>query len=272
MICLQCKQKVKDFYAFKKSCQSYHQNIPDNESDIEIIDDANIPSTSPKNASLNNATLQTLINLNYKIYSHVQAIETRVDELGGIKQTDEETEDASVDYEDDDADGEAVLEEIKSYNPRLKVPMATKSTKQRKGGLKPRIMRQLRNGTTEKPPDFPENIYFTTVEEVIAFEHILHDNLEHKQYFKNFMSNSLALKHHDFRSFIRHSLDLLMTRQTQITFTFANLRNLNSIDLLLELSCEIYPEIEKEQTLSYLRKHVFNKRSYYGSRLTDECH
>lgn len=250
---------------FKKHSQDYHQSQTPNESDIEIIDDEEVPSTSKKTSSaLNNGTVQALIILNQKIYSHVKVIGTKIDELG-VRQEEEAAEEISVDDNEDDE----VLEEIKSYNPQLQIPMATKSTKQFKS-FKPRSMQPYSNGTTAvKPPNFPANIYFTSVEEVVAFEHVLHDNREHKQYFKTIMNNSVALKHHDFRSFIRHSLDLLMTRQTQITFTFASLRNLNSIDLILDLSCELYPEVEKEQALMYLRKHVFNKRSYYGSRLTE---
>lgn len=221
-----------------------------------------LPTFSSKldRAQNKNHSIQTIVNINNKIFDKVQEISNKIDEIRGIKHEDEAF---SINEDDDD------LEVIKSYDPQVKTPMATKSTTT---VTKPNVRNfntSQRNGFV-KPPDFPESIYFTSVEDVVAFDYILHDNNENKQYFKNIINRSVSLKHHDFRSFIRHSLDLLMTRQTQITFTFANLRSLNSIDLLLDLACANYPEVEKDQTLLYLRKHVFNKRSYYGNKMNDE--
>lgn len=125
--------------------------------------------------------------------------------------------------------------------------------------------KQLIFNPTNKPAGFPENIHFSRVEDVVAFDYLLYNNPNNKIYFKELIKRNIS-KIGDYRSFLRSSLNFLMARDTQVSFTFKSLLNLNSVDTLLELALELYPNANRDTIIKYLRNHLFNKKNYVSKK------
>lgn len=255
-ICPQCKNKIKEFYVFKKSCQRFNATSI-LEPDVDIQEDPlSTQGMARHSSSVRHESIEQLINLNHKIYSQINTIENKIDQMRGAEvgaDNDEDTGDMS-----DDDDSKLFTQFTTQFHepsgPSINLSPQTRIEQ-----------KQMVFSAMNKPSGFPDNIHFTRVEDVVAFDYLLYNNPSNKNYFKELIRRNIS-KIGDYRSFLRSSLNFLMARDTQVSFTFKSLLNLNSVDILLELALEIYPNTNRDTIIKYLRNHLFNKKNYVSKK------
>jgi hypothetical protein len=245
---------VTDFYFFKSRCQENHKShkIPiqkhkpstSNAPDIQILD-SDTEEETPQKTPLESETIDMLLDLNHKILNLVKTLENKVDDLRRTCSAIEE-ENEREDNDGDDSDSPVLIED----EERIFFP----STSQSDGG-----------SMLLRPPKFPENILSKTVEEVIAFDYLLHDEESNQRYFEELLKRKIYHKN-DFKNFLRGGLDMIMSRDVQVQFSFSNLCSLNSINILSRVTESLFPTISRENMDKYLKKHFFNKKSYLNTR------
>lgn len=240
---------MKDFYMFKKSCQRF------NASSIEINDEPLAAKHS--SSSVRPEAIEQLINLNHKIYSQMQAIENKIDQMRGADVGEGNDEDTGDMSDDDDS---KLFTQFTTQFHEPSGPSIQLSPQQLRNEQKQVVFNPM-----NKPAGFPENIHFSRVEDVVAFDYLLYNNSGNKIYFKELIKRNIS-KIGDYRSFLRSSLNFLMARDTQVSFTFKSLLNLNSVDILLELALELYPNANRDTIIKYLRNHLFNKKNYVSKK------
>jgi hypothetical protein len=250
---------MKDFYIFKKSCQKFNATAI-LEPNVEIQEDP-LSSRNAKrdsSAAVRPESIEQLINLNHKIYSQIQTIENKIDQMRGADLGGEMEDGDTGDMSDDD-DSKLFTQFTTSFH-EPSGPSINLSPQQNRHDQKQLIFNPM-----NKPAGFPENIHFSRVEDVVAFDYLLYNNPQNKIYFKELIKRNIS-KIGDYRSFLRSSLNFLMARDTQVSFTFKSLLNLNSVDTLLELALEMYPNANRDTIIKYLRNHLFNKKNYVSKK------
>lgn len=251
---------MKDFYVFKKSCQKFNATAilePNNEiQEQDSLSSRNATLSSP--AAIKPESIEQLINLNHKIYGQIQTIENKIDQMRGADFVGGEGDEDTGDLSDDD--DSKLFTQFTTQFHESSGPSINLSPQQTRHDQK-----QLVFNPMNRPAGFPENIHFSRVEDVVAFDYLLYNNSQNKIYFKELIRRNIS-KIGDYRSFLRSSLNFLMARETQVSFTFKSLLNLNSVDTLLELALELYPNTNRDTIIKYLRNHLFNKKNYVSKK------
>lgn len=187
----------------------------------------------------------------------MQAIENKIDVMRGAEMGEGGDEDTGDMSDDDDS---KLFTQFTTQFHEPSGPSIQLSSQQVRSDQKQLIFNPM-----NKPAGFPENIHFSRVEDVVAFDYLLYNNPSNKTYFKELIKRNIS-KIGDYRSFLRSSLNFLMARDTQVSFTFKSLLNLNSVDILLELALELYPNTNRDTIIKYLRNHLFNKKNYVSKK------